>query len=219
MDGERQHELVFPDRDGCQDAGLDLFRQGLVVALDHADLRSCLQGDGARQAQIVQAPLKTVQAFCKVVHLLGVQGVAALPGLSLDTGQLLLASLLQTSLSCHDGCREVLVEGLVVAVELFQNLNVLEQAEHGVFKMGAYALHLIEQGVEAGECLFNRSKEAADKGDGGKNTLPGARYFRDIYVLDLEHELLQGVAHGTCVLYAHIAKKIVCKLGNLVHGL
>ena len=167
----------------------------------------------------MQAPLKTVQAFCKVVHLLGVQGVAALPGLSLDTGQLLLASLLQTSLSCHDGCREVLVEGLVVAVELFQNLNVLEQAEHGVFKMGAYALHLIEKCVEAGKRLFHRAEEAADEGNGGKNALLWARYFRDVYVLDLEHELLQRVAHGSCVLHAHIAKQIVGKLGNLVHGL
>ena len=62
-------------------------------------------------------------------------------------------------------------------------------------------------------------EEAADEGNGGKNALLWARYFRDVYVLDLEHELLQGVAHGTCVLYAHIAKQIVCKLGNLVHGL
>ena len=53
IQGQSHDHLVFPQGDGVDDGGVDLFRHQRVVVLHHADLRGHLHGDRAGQLQVV----------------------------------------------------------------------------------------------------------------------------------------------------------------------
>ena len=69
-----QNHLIFPQRDGVDQGGLDFLHHDGVVVLDHADLGSRLDGDGPSQLQVVDFLLKPVALFGKIPGGLSILG-------------------------------------------------------------------------------------------------------------------------------------------------
>ena len=75
-DTQGKNHLVFPQRNGVYQGGLNFLHHHSVVVLDHADLRSGLDGDGAGQFQVIDFLFKPVAFFGQVPGGLGILGKA-----------------------------------------------------------------------------------------------------------------------------------------------
>ena len=93
-----QHHLTFPQRNRVDQRRLDLFRHQCIVILNQTNLRRHLQGDRARQLQIVNLLFEPIAGVGQIVCLLCVFRQAALLGGD-HLRQILAANFLQLFLA------------------------------------------------------------------------------------------------------------------------
>ena len=122
---QSQHHLAFPQRDRIHQRGLNFFRHQRIVILHQADLRRHLDGNHARQLQIVQLLFKAAAQRGEIVCRLRILWQAGLFRLFHQNGQLLGARLRKLLLACQDIHGEFLKVHLVQLIHFIQHCNIL----------------------------------------------------------------------------------------------
>ena len=207
---QRQHHLVFPQRDGVDDGGLNLLRHHGVVGLDEPDLRAHLDGDVAGQLQIVQLFLKPVAQVGQIAGGLRVLRQLGAGGLLLRGFQLGFTHLRQFFLAGQNIHGQFFEVHQIQLVHFVQHGDVLHENHLMVLQLGLDALHVFVGAVIAGFqrfqiglLLFEEPENAALLFLGGVKALQ---------FVDEVGDELAGLAH---VLGADLGKGGVGKFAQL----
>ena len=213
IEGHGHDHLVFPQGDGVDDGGADLFGHEAVVVLHHADLGRHLHGDHAGQLQIMDLLLKAADHVGKVVGGLSVFGQSGFVGLLHHLGQLDLAQLLDLQLAGQDVHGQLLHVLAVLVVHLVHHADVLEQGDFMPLERFHDLVHvelgLVVLRLERGDALRRFLEQPADT-----LLLLGVK----IQTLELDDQIAEHIADLAEILGAHGGQGGVGELGNVLLG-
>ena len=206
------------------------FHSGMVVRMElwifstrfwslpwiEADLRCRLDGDHARELEVVDAALEPRRGLLQVGEPLCGHDVAAGRDLGLERRDLDGVQLLERLFAGGDVDVELLEVVEVELVHLVEHRHVLEQGH-------ARALERVDDPVEAGRDLLVPGREALEGvGEAAEDRDPGlagaGAQCVDVDLTDLLEEILQRLAAGAGVLGAHVAQQRVGEVGDAALG-
>ena len=207
---QRQNHLVFPQRDGVDDGGLNFLRHHGVVGLDEANLRAHLDGDVAGQLEIIQLFLEPVAQIGQIAGGLRVLRQLGAGGLLLSGFQLGFTHLRQFFLAGQNIHGQLLEVHQIQLIHFVQHGDVLHEHHLMVLQLGLDALHVFVgavvaglEGLQIGLLLFEEPENAALLFLGGVKALQ---------FVDEVGDELAGLAH---VLGANLGKGGVGKFAQL----
>ena len=210
-DAQRQNHLVFPQRDGIDQSGLDFFHHHIVVILNHADLGRGLDGDGSCQLQIVNLLFKPQALFRQIPGGLSVLGKARPLGGFLQLAQLGGAYLLQLLLARQNVHGQLLEIGKVLLVHLVQNRRILHKPHLMLLQRVADLFHVgLRLGIAGLHCLqlIRLLAEEAEQ----------ALFLLLVKALQLPHHAGDQVAHFPQILRADVCQGGIGEIRHFLLG-
>ena len=211
LQAQGQDHLVLPQGQGVDQGGLDPFHQEGVVVLQKADLRGHLEGDLARQLQVVQLLFKAVALGGKILGLLGIHRIAAGFGDFLQLRQVGFPDFPQpffTGRDVHGQLMEIIQVHVVHAVEhghVLEQLHlVLLQAGGDLFDIDG---HVVVFGLHGGQMGLGVVEQPAES---------GGLFGGGFKALQLADQLGQHIAHVAGVVRFDVGQDAVGEGGDLL---
>ena len=127
MNAECNDHLVFPERNGVDECGLDLFGHYRIAVLKHADLRRCLDRNHTGQFQIIQFLLKSVAEIFEILGSLCIFGLSGHLRFILQITEFCGTYQLQLFLSSENVHGQLFKIIQVLCIHLIQNGNVFQK--------------------------------------------------------------------------------------------